>query len=446
MTAASGQVWSSCVFLCLLVLSSAFRIPQTQENDEQLGGLVANFNDWVAKSNFPVNKLKVQVLPGMRAGAIATEEIQDNELYLSVPFDTIMSEQVLPRFKDLFAVTQELANQYGADNFHVLLFLLLQEMHNPKSFWKPYLDLLPRRVEVPLYFSEDELQLLKGSTLLKEIQQEGAQLDKKFEFLQKRIFEKYPRVFLKDIYTKENYVWATAILNSRSIWINGRRHLIPLLDMINCMEGPDPTRVHFTRRNDTANTADTKASWRFQAGEQVFENYGQSNRNYFQYHGFVLSPNSHDCVDVPFTFLKDDDPHYSIKNTLLRQIGINALSKGFCLNGRNIPSDLIGAMRIVHSKGPELSGNLDVPNTASAKKDIAVYKHIKTVCRERLNGYPTTAQEDEDLLASDSLSARQRSAILFRLSEKRLLQRTMQLCQDHAKSLKQPKSEIKTEL
>jgi hypothetical protein len=38
----------------------------------------------------------------------------------------------------------------------------------------------------------------------------------------------------------------------------------------------------------------------FEKGDQLFENYGQPNHIYFQYHGFSLGPedggNSHDCV------------------------------------------------------------------------------------------------------------------------------------------------------
>ena len=42
----------------------------------------------------------------------------------------------------------------------------------------------------------------------------------------------------------------------------------------------------------------TLAPWAFKAGEQVWENYGQPNYNYFQHHGFVLDANTHDCATV----------------------------------------------------------------------------------------------------------------------------------------------------
>lgn len=49
---------------------------------------------------------------------------------------------------------------------HLSTFLL-QEKHNPNSFWKPYLDILPATYSsFPIFFSEDELKWLAGSPFL----------------------------------------------------------------------------------------------------------------------------------------------------------------------------------------------------------------------------------------------------------------------------------------
>jgi hypothetical protein len=108
------------------------------------------------------------------------------------------------------------------------------------------------------------------------------------------------RVQLKsEVWTWENYQWAAAILDSRSIWWDGKRHLVPMLDFINCAEGPEPSKVHSTALDESGRNAVTFSSWAFSAGEQVFENYGQPNSIYFTYHGFSLplEQNTHDCVE-----------------------------------------------------------------------------------------------------------------------------------------------------
>merc|ERR1712146_711638 len=88
---------------------------------------------------------------------------------------------------------------------------------------------------------------------------------------------------------------AHSILDSRAIWWHGQRHLVPLLDMVNHIEGPEGSRLHETVDED--GYATTRAAWRFDRGEQLFEDYGQPNSIYFRFHGFVVQKNSHDCVD-----------------------------------------------------------------------------------------------------------------------------------------------------
>ena len=58
------------------------------------------------------------------------------------------------------------------------------------------------------------------------------------------VFEKQPETKDRiDAFSEENYFWAHATLDSRSIWWARERHLVPLLDLINCGEGP-PVLAH----------------------------------------------------------------------------------------------------------------------------------------------------------------------------------------------------------
>lgn len=44
-----------------------------------------------------------------------------------------------------------------------LAFHVLNELYDPKSFWKPYLDALPISYDTVMYFTPDEITELKGS-------------------------------------------------------------------------------------------------------------------------------------------------------------------------------------------------------------------------------------------------------------------------------------------
>ena len=140
------------------------------------------------------------------------------------------------------------------------------------------------------------------------------------------MIEKFPEAFPPELFTFDAYRWAHAVLDSRSIWWNGERHLVPLLDMINCIEGPDPSRVHSTYLED--GLATTKAGWKFSRGEQFYENYGQPNGIYFLYHGFVLSDNTHDCARVDLG-AKSEDEFKRLQSARM------SARQSFCLTGRD---------------------------------------------------------------------------------------------------------------
>lgn len=48
----------------------------------------------------------------------------------------------------------------------ILAVFLLYERFNPSSFWKPYLDVLPKELEIPMFWKEEERELLKGTWVL----------------------------------------------------------------------------------------------------------------------------------------------------------------------------------------------------------------------------------------------------------------------------------------
>ena len=82
-------------------------------------------------------------------------------------------------------------------------------------------------------------------------------------------------------------MWASSVLDSRTIWINGRKRcFLPMLDMVNDQD--HPSQVHHTSLDTARSVTQTKAIWGVAAGEQLFENYGSTNYHNLLYHGFVL--------------------------------------------------------------------------------------------------------------------------------------------------------------
>ena len=123
----------------------------------------------------------------------------------------------------------------GRDNFYEILLFIMAESKNEKSFWKPYLDILPQNFDhLPMYIVNYKVEFFGMKWLVDEIDAYTQKMDEGWEMVQDRILHEFPAIFDKNIFSLENFQWAWHILDSRSIWMNGKRHLIPMLDMINC--------------------------------------------------------------------------------------------------------------------------------------------------------------------------------------------------------------------
>ena len=221
----------------------------------------------------------------------------------------------------------------------------------------------------------------------------------KYQRVKKFVLDRFP-AFPARAYSEQAYTWAHAILDSRAIWWNGQRHLVPMLDFVNCGEGPNPQRVHSTFL-DAAYGSDavTLADRDFPQGSHVLENYGQPNGIYFLYHGFTLgAANHHDCVS------------HRVKLTQAQRIQLNA--KGFSQAAVQAQGGLLLCIRAPasHPKNKEMQRVLEVTDTS-----------LLDVVKRRIEDYPTTLEQDDELLRGGTLGSRRELIVRFRLGEKRIL-------------------------
>lgn len=298
---------------------------------------ISSFNAFIDSLDLPVNKIRAQAVEGLRLGTVATEDLESEEAYISLPPNAVIdavtaladAEISSPR---LAALLKKFDSQQRSDGFDALLVYLLHERFVSKgqSKWWPYLDLLPTVEDVssshPLFFEEDEMNLYLG----------GSDVRKFILRSQRRAFERHAAlasdVDVHDvlgshiILDKILVYWATAILDSRSIWWGGKRHLCPLLDLVNA---DTVGRPHETAVEEPL--AVTRTSRRCKRGEQVFENYQQPNYLLFAFHGFMLDNNPSDCALLGGLTMNQHDPGAKYASRLQS-------SPTFCISGSNIDS------------------------------------------------------------------------------------------------------------
>jgi len=247
-------------------------------NEGDLTESVALFNDFIESLNFPVNYLTAYVAgDGMGVGTKANRDIKKGDVYISVPDVATMSSKTASSKNQKTSEIIQMGKDRN-DDFHTLAFFLLHERFNEQqnSYWWPYLNLLPTlndyKANNPLFFSEEKLSFLSGSDIKNQITENANRYIRQFNAISS---DATVTGALGSAWTRDNYLWAATILDSRSIWWDGIRHLVPLLDLINCQELTDVNAIHKTELDAANDNALTWSPDNFKSGGQVFENYGQ---------------------------------------------------------------------------------------------------------------------------------------------------------------------------
>lgn len=382
------------------------------DRDSRLALDLIRFNEWFqSEIKAPaVCKIEAKIIPGFRIGTVATEDISEEDIYLSVPKKMILDVNYVndgradPVLRKLFS---DLEAKFGRrDDFHELLFTLLYEgfVKGSESFFWPYLRTIPSLddLDVPLVWSEDRIRKRVGPSHL-----EKGQLEHRTQVLS--FFRSISQIdlirdfFPEGVFTEANYVWATAILDSRSIWWGGQRHIVPMLDFVNCNERLNDDsplgRIHATtwgpipgEKPKSQSFALTKSAWNLKKGQQLFENYGQPNHIYYTYHGFVLPNSEYDCVHFEISISEEEQKAIDfVKATKLLQILNLRRRKNdpripsiqFCLKADSgildIPSYVWGYLVLKTNMYTTLSeSSYDHPNTHTQRAlfDL-VQDHIK---------------------------------------------------------------------
>ncbi|KAI5564480.1 hypothetical protein BDE02_14G062500 [Populus trichocarpa] len=104
------------------------------------------------------------------------------------------------------------------DRFLMILFLMLERLRNNSS-WKPYLDMLPKTFGNPLWFTDDELLELKGTTLYRATELQRKRLLSLYEDKVKGLVQKL-LILDGDLESEvcfEDFLWANSVFWTRAL-------------------------------------------------------------------------------------------------------------------------------------------------------------------------------------------------------------------------------------
>uniref|UniRef100_UPI0037E8F856 actin-histidine N-methyltransferase n=1 Tax=Semicossyphus pulcher TaxID=241346 RepID=UPI0037E8F856 len=371
-------------------------------------------------------------------GLKATRDIKAEELFLWIPRKMLMTVEsaqssVLGPLYSQDRILQAMGNV-------TLAFHLLCERCDPSSSWLPYIRSLPQEYDTPLYFQQEEVQLLLGTQAVQDVLSQYKNTARQYAYFYK-LLQTNPaasKLPLKDSFTYDDYRWAVSSVMTRQNQIpteDGSRitlALIPLWDMCNHTNG-----LITTGYNLEDDRCECVALQDYKENEQIYIFYGtRSNAEFVIHSGFFFQENAHDRVKIKLGVSKSERL-YAMKAEVLARAGIPA-SCVFALhcNEPPISAQLLAFLRVFCMTEEELKdyllgdgainkiftlGNSEFP--VSWENEIKLWTFLENRAALLLKTYKTTSEEDRSLLEKPDLSLHSRVAIQLRLAEKQILEK-----------------------
>ncbi|TPX57289.1 hypothetical protein SpCBS45565_g08233 [Spizellomyces sp. 'palustris'] len=328
-------------------------------------------------------------------------------------------------------------------------FLIYERYENPTSFWRPYLEVLPRRYELPIWWEEEEIDRLLGGTGLRHIVRERRKvLETGLKVLQDvcgDLFKKHSLTWYgnglslsrdeQDIEILPSAISSRAFPRSRNATSReDREHaaeepvevaegtselcLYPILDMLNHRRGE---RIEWQIADKTSVTFVTLDN--IEDGAQIFNNYGaKGNENLLGNYGFVLSPNPEDYVKVALN-LYDSDPLAEKKRDMLARTTPNRLVHLLFAGDDEVElsKDLLTVTRVLVMNSCELSATWNDDAIVGSRNEIATLATLWSLMSKKLSNL-------SNVVVQEVGRYRTRMVRTYRDGQSTILKHNMNLC------------------
>ncbi|KAJ5291244.1 hypothetical protein N7478_000495, partial [Penicillium angulare] len=250
------------------------------------------------------------------------------QVLLQIPRDLVLSLETVQDYSksdaDLREVLQA-AGEFGRTmRGSVLIFLLVQITHNNlqgsrkigvSSPWSEYIKFLPPTFSLPTLWSEEEQELLRGTSLGTAVEAKMNSLQKEFDFLRQATEniswcqERWWNESSGDL-SFEDWVYVDAAYRSRMLDLPGSGHsMVPCIDMVNHVAG-SATKALYDADSEGNAILQLHRDKTLEAGEEVTISYGDrksASEMIFSY-GFLdddMFGTSQVMLDIEFP---EDDP------------------------------------------------------------------------------------------------------------------------------------------
>ena len=389
-------------------------------------------------SFFP--KLEIHFYTDDYRGVLAKNNIVKDEIIMTIPRECLISLETAFETDYGKKIEEFMYKELNSPKHCLLTSFLLYEEKNPK--YKYYFDLLPKDFSnFPIFYTSKELEYLKGSPFLLQILEKKEDMKSDYAILCQ-----YLPDFKQFSYLK--FCQARLLISSRifGISINDNKTdvLAPFADLLN-HKRPRQTQWYY---DDNLESFVIQATEDIKEGNEIFDSYGRkTNARFLLNYGFCLEDNDTSEFLITVNF-NENYPLYEEKKKFFQNE--YELVRRFNLNNNFYESqiiELLSFLRFILFEGDinelynaiSTSDNIyneEVPLTfyyiqpITKELEIKVLKHLGLLCRRALGKYPTTFEEDLNLIKSKkNISFNLRNCLYLLMSEKTVLSYFIYFCE-----------------
>ncbi|CAK9031918.1 5 bisphosphate carboxylase/oxygenase large subunit N-methyltransferase [Durusdinium trenchii] len=295
-------------------------------------------------------------------------------------------------------------------------------MLSSKSFWHAYLEMLPSMEEIGASFTwpEEDLKLLDGSLIKNMSRFLREKIEEEYLNIAKNIFPSRQERFPAEVFTKERFLWAYAVLLSRSFRLRfGNDEVIALVPFIDFMNHDPDSKAYVSGSASLPTSLDgsrlvlLKTDRPYGAQEQIFDSYGRrSNDELLLLYGFSLPQNIHNFVEISLLELWAQTDLAPSKKKWLSLQGVDVDEmQSLCLPRGYWPRETMLLMRLlvlsardVSSEGLKAFSDLGLDKAFDPSVERKALQALKGLCTELLAGCPA-AQRRADAEARAAIEA-----------------------------------------
>ncbi|CAD8175344.1 unnamed protein product [Paramecium octaurelia] len=382
--------------------------------------------EWLKQGKAQFPKIKIECYSESYRGVNAKQKINAKELILFIPKShmiTLEMAKETPVAKKMIQFRLDLLSPKHS----FLSTFLLQEKSRPNSFWKPYLDILPQSYpSFPIFFNNYDLDWLQGSPSLKQINDKLSDLKKDYndicnvapEFSQYSFYE---------------FCWARMTASSRIFGINIKGvktdAFVPLADMLNHKRPKLTSWCYSEEKQGFIIETDEKID----RGQMIFDSYGRKcNSRFLLNYGFVVDDNDANEVNVtvaaefndPLIQLKEEATEEQLKQPKTFRLIMDtdettvmefmSYIRFLVIKDQTQLQLLLNGIVSKYIKPTKIQP-LGIHN------ELDMWDLIRRICYVALSRYPTTLEQDKEILQICDLTTNQRNCLILRMGEKEIL-------------------------